>query len=102
MLNRVRNRIKRALGREFNLLERKVIEVENIHEMRKLFGWDREAVLDDSMLLEFNYPEDLNMRRLCDAEVIGTVMANTRPQRALFTSGAAFFLRTERKFADVI
>jgi hypothetical protein len=83
MLNKTKIRIKKALGIDFSMLERKVIEVENIRELRKLFDWDREAILDDPKLQDFEYPEDLNMRRLHDAEVIGTVMANTRPERAL-------------------
>lgn len=83
MLNWAKFRIRKALGLEFNMLERKVIEVENIRELRKLFDWDREALLDDPRLDDFDYPEDLNMRRLHDAEVIGTVMANVRPDRAL-------------------
>lgn len=70
MLNRAKFRIKKALGLEFNMLERKLIEVENIQELRKLFDWDREAVLDDPRFDDFDYPEDLNMRRLHDAQVI--------------------------------
>ena len=83
MLNRVKFRIKKALGLEFSRLECMVIEVADIRELRKLFNWNREAVLDDPRLHDFDYPEDLNLRRLHDAEVIGTVMANVRPDRAL-------------------
>jgi hypothetical protein len=83
MLNRAKSRLKKVLGIEFSRLEGMVIEVGDIRELRKLFGWDREAVLDDPRLHDFDYPEDLNMRRLHDAEVIGTVMANARPDRAL-------------------
>lgn len=83
MLSRTKFRIKKALGLEFSRLESMVVEVGDIRELRKLFDWDREAVLDDPRLHDFDYPEDLNMRRLHDAEVIGTVMANVRPDRAL-------------------
>lgn len=83
MLNGARFRIRKALGLEFDRLEGMVIEVGDIRELRKLFDWGREAVLDDPRLHDFDYPEDLNMRRLHDAEVIGTVMANARSDRAL-------------------
>jgi hypothetical protein len=83
MLNRAKKRIKKALRLEFRTLERMVIEVADIRELSKLFDWNCEAVLDDPRLHDFDYPEDLNMRRLHDAEVIGTVMANARPERAL-------------------
>jgi len=47
MLSRAKVRIKKALGLEFIRLECMVIEVGDIRELRKLFDWDRVAVLDD-------------------------------------------------------
>ncbi|MCP4037549.1 MAG: hypothetical protein GY733_11475 [bacterium] len=83
MLNRLKFQIKRALGLEFSMLERSVIEVENIRELAKLFGWERGPLLDDPKLEDFDYPEDLNMRRLHDAQVVGSVMANLGDRNAL-------------------
>jgi predicted O-methyltransferase YrrM len=83
MLRRVKLEIRKALRREFDRLERMVVEVADVRELRKLFGWDREPRLDDPTLRDFEYPEDLNMRRLRDAEVIGSVMANAGAEQAL-------------------
>jgi len=47
MLSRAKVRIKKALGLEFIRLECMLIEVGDIRELRKLFDWDRVAVLDD-------------------------------------------------------
>lgn len=83
MLNRLKFQIKKALGIEFSMLDRMVIEVENIREMHKLFNWENEPTLDDSRLDDFDYPEDLNLRRLHDAEIVGSVMANLGTANAL-------------------
>lgn len=83
LLNRLKIRIKKSLGIEFSMLERSVIEVENSRELRKLFGWENEPVLEDPKLNDFDYPEDLNLRRLHDAEVVGSVMANLSGANAL-------------------
>ncbi|MFT5443162.1 MAG: hypothetical protein ACI8W3_002208 [Myxococcota bacterium] len=83
MMNRLKFQIKKALGIEFSMLERSVIEVENIREMRKLFDWQNEPTLDDPKLDDFDYPEDLNLRRLHDAEVVGGVMSNLAGANAL-------------------
>jgi hypothetical protein len=83
MLERLRHEIRRLRGREFEFLERTVLEVENAGELRKLFGWSGKPILDDPKLFDFDYPEDLNMRRLHDAEVIGTVMSNADAAEAL-------------------
>lgn len=83
MLRRLKLEIRKALRREFDRLEREVIEVADVRELRKLFGWSREPRLDDPTLHDFEHPTDLNMRRLRDAEVIGTVMANAGAEQAL-------------------
>jgi hypothetical protein len=83
MLERLKHEIRRRRGLEFQWLESVVLEVDNIGELRKLFGWSAEPVLDDPLLFDFDYPADLNLRRLHDAEVIGTVTANAGAAQAL-------------------
>jgi len=80
MLNRRKFQIKQALGIEFSMLERALIEVENARELAKRFAWQRSPLVDDARL---EYPEDLNMRRLHDAQVVGGVMANLAGRNAL-------------------
>jgi len=88
LLNSTKIRIKQALGLEFSMLQRSVIEVENTRELRKLFGWKNEALIDDPKLSDFDYPEDLNLRRLHDAEAVASVMANLSGANALEISTA--------------
>jgi predicted O-methyltransferase YrrM len=88
LLNPTKFRIKKALGLEFSMLERSVIEVENTRELRKLFGWKNEALIDDPKLNDFDYPEGLNLRRLHDAEAVASVMANLSGANALEISTA--------------
>jgi predicted O-methyltransferase YrrM len=60
-------------------LRRAVIELENFEELKKIFGWHLDPVLDDPSIYEFASIEDINERRLRDAEAIGTVVRNTNP-----------------------
>lgn len=83
MFQSLKRRAKKAMRCEFGRLESCVVEVNDVRELQKVFGWDAAALLDDPKLHEFDYPADLNLRRLHDAEVLGTVMANARPAQAL-------------------
>jgi predicted O-methyltransferase YrrM len=60
-------------------LKKNVIELNDINELRKVFGWQLEPILDDPTIYEFDYLEDVNQRRLRDAECLGTVVRNVRP-----------------------
>jgi hypothetical protein len=80
--------VKQALGIEFSMLKRSVIEVENPRELRKLFGWKNETLIDEPKLSDDDYPEGLNLRRLHDAEVVASVMANLSGATALEISTA--------------
>lgn len=53
-----------------------VLEVKNIACMKKAMRWSRQPVLDYDRLARFNIIQDLNERRLHDAEVIGSACAN--------------------------
>jgi predicted O-methyltransferase YrrM len=70
-------------GLEFQCLEQSVVEANDIGEIRKLFGWSQTPVLDDPSYSEVEFATDLNLRRLRDAEVIATVMANVGAEQAL-------------------
>lgn len=67
----------------FVQLNCQVIELNSVIELKKLFRWCHEPLLDRPDIYEFEYPEDLNERRLRDAESLATVMRNTSPKVAL-------------------
>jgi len=60
-----------------------VIELNNIRELCKVFGWQLSPVIDDKKIYEFDGPEDVNERRLRDAETLATVVRNANPSVCL-------------------
>lgn len=68
---------------EFTYLQEVVIELNDVRELRKVFGWKREPIIDDPQFHEFDSIVDINARRIRDAECIGTVMCNTNPSVAI-------------------
>jgi predicted O-methyltransferase YrrM len=67
------------VGLDLRHLEKNVIELNDVSELRKVFGWQLEPVLDDPAIYEFNHVEDVNQRRVRDAECLATVVRNVRP-----------------------
>lgn len=66
-----------------NILNERIIELNNFLELKKLFRWQHDPILYDSYIFDFEYEEDLNERRIRDAEVIGTICRNTSPATIL-------------------
>lgn len=64
-------------------LTKSIIELNNVEELKKIYGWLNNPTLDIPSIYEFKYLEDINERRIRDAESIGTVMCNTQPKIAL-------------------
>jgi predicted O-methyltransferase YrrM len=83
--NLIRRSARRVLGvdDEFVHLRNALIELDNIEELKKVFGWKLEPVLDDSSIYEFESIQDINLRRVRDAECIGTIVRNTNPSVCL-------------------
>lgn len=80
MITRIRAKARRLLGLdEFLRLERSVLELADVGELRKVFGWRQEPILDDPSIYDFEYIEDVNERRIRDAETLGTVVGNANP-----------------------
>jgi predicted O-methyltransferase YrrM len=74
---------------EFPNLQRAVIELNNISELRKVFGWQHEPSVDDHDVNgEFNV-EDVNERSIRDAETLGAVVRNVNPAICLEIGTAA-------------
>lgn len=80
MKTRLQNLVLRFLGlNRFPHLRRAVIELNDVQELKKIFRWDLDPVINDPTLLEFKYVEDVNDRRLRDAESLATVVHNSNP-----------------------
>lgn len=69
-------------------LRRNVLEVRDFVCLKKAMGWTADPVLTDEHLGRFDYLEDLNERRLRDAEVIAGACCNGAP-RTLLEIGTA-------------
>jgi hypothetical protein len=67
----------------FPNLEANMIELNNVQELKKVFKWELDPKLDRPDIHNFDYIEDVNERRIRDAESIATVMANVKPKAAL-------------------
>ncbi|MDI3467516.1 MAG: hypothetical protein OJF50_006337 [Nitrospira sp.] len=84
MFNYLKSRIRNYLIRqEFSHLGQAIIEINNVNELRKVFAWQHEPILDRPDIRDFQYVEDVNERRIRDAESLATVMRNTAPKLAL-------------------
>ena len=60
-----------------------VLEVRNIEMLKKAMNWKKHPILGDAYLSSFDYLEDLNDRRIRDAEVIGASCCNHDPRIVL-------------------
>jgi len=68
---------------EYRSLDRQVIELNSVTELMKVFGWKQDALMARPDIHDFQYVEDVNQRRVRDAETLGAVMRNTQPEVAL-------------------
>jgi len=69
-----------GLARRWFFLEANVLEVRNLAMLQKAMGWTRDPDLDFDHVRRFEFLEDLNDRRLRDAEVIASACANGEPK----------------------
>lgn len=67
----------------FPYVEANLLEVRDIGCLMKAMKWETEPIVDDPSFENFNYLEDLNERRIRDAEVAGAVCRNVNPQIVL-------------------
>jgi len=64
-------------------LRRSLIELNSYRELQKIFNWSKAPILDRPDLDRFEYVEDVNERRVRDAESIATVVRNCEATAAL-------------------
>jgi predicted O-methyltransferase YrrM len=74
------NTLRQQTIAAFPHLNANVLEVRNNEYLKKAMGWSNDPVLEGDHLHAFHYLEDLNGRRLRDAEVIGAACCNGNPQ----------------------
>lgn len=63
----------------FPNLQTSLIELNNYQELKKVFGWTKDPIMDRTDIYDFDYVEDVNERRIRDAESLATVMHNADP-----------------------
>jgi len=63
----------------FPLVAANLLEVRSFAHLKKAMGWASDPILEGDHLHAFQYLEDLNDRRLHDAEVIGAACCNGGP-----------------------
>jgi hypothetical protein len=77
MINKVKSKIRQFLAYDdFYYLNRYLIELNNQNELKKVFRWGNDPIISDNSMYDFLYIEDVNERRIRDAETIGTVSCN--------------------------
>ena len=77
MLNRIARRAYRYfVPDELPHVDALTLELNNAEELKKAFGWTADPDLIDPIIHEFDYLEDLNERRVRDAEALGLVARN--------------------------
>lgn len=69
--------------RQFPHLEANVIELNNFGELKKVFKWKDDPIIDRPDVYDFDYVEDVNERRVRDAESLATVTRNAAHKVAL-------------------
>lgn len=65
---------------EFSHLNESVIELNNFQELKKVFKWKNDPTLDRPDIYDFEYVEDINERRIRDAESLAVVLRNVDPK----------------------
>jgi predicted O-methyltransferase YrrM len=79
--NFIASKMRKFLKTEdFPYLMANVLEVRNLSCLKKAMGWTNDPALEGEHLHDFQYLEDLNDRRLRDAEVLGAACCNADPK----------------------
>lgn len=70
-------------GARFSQVRKNVLSVNSIDEVKKAYGWKLSGELSREDINDFDFLEDLNQRRIRDAEVLSTAMRNINGKAAL-------------------
>lgn len=84
MIKRLKMTMRKLFFKEeFPYLRRAVIELNNFQELKKIYGWKNDPILDRPDIYDYDHIEDVNERRIRDAESLAVVMRNTNPKTAV-------------------
>ena len=83
-MSKIISQINRLISRErFPYLTKNVVNLNTLNEVKKVFGWENDPLLTDPIIFEYTHFEDVNERRIRDAESLGIVMRNANPHVSL-------------------
>ncbi len=83
-LKTIKLSVKKAIAFDFfPLLERSVVELNSFEELKKIYRWSENPILDRPDIYDFEALTDVNERRIRDAEALAVVMKNAQPKVAL-------------------
>jgi len=71
---------KRTVADPLRSVRSNTLPVRSLAHLKKAMGWTRDPLLEGEHLHAFDYLEDLNDRRIRDAEVIGAACCNGDPR----------------------
>jgi len=85
---RFKTRMKNTLSNlslieKYKRLNASVIELNDVSELKTVFGWNNNPIIDDEIFYRYETLCDVNKRRLRDAESLGCVICNSHPDIAL-------------------
>ena len=83
MRNLFTNVIQIIKEKRFIFLNKFVISLNTYNEINNLFKWTLNPIINDQNILDYQYIEDVNQRRLRDAESICSVARNIMPKTCL-------------------
>jgi hypothetical protein len=89
VLVRLKEIVRWGGKRQFVNLERRVMELASLAELKKVFGWGLDPLLDDPSIYKYEYLEDANERRVRDAEALGSACRNAPSGGVLLEIGTA-------------
>ncbi len=64
-------------------LNKKIRILNTFQELKKLYSWNEDPEMNHDFIFDFEHEEDVNERRIRDAEVQGTILINTKPSIVL-------------------
>lgn len=77
------SKIKNKINTWLYPLDHFVVEVDSIDELLKYFDWHREPLITNDFVYQYNSIEDINERKLRDAETVAAVCRNIGPDNIL-------------------
>src|SRR4051812_31365106 len=68
---------------EHYFIQKNLVELNDYNELKKIFKWEHEPILERPDMYDFDYVEDVNSRRIRDTEVLGVISRNIKATQIL-------------------